>query len=56
MLLNTTTDELNKLTADCVTEELNDWLRDCGTEELAVMLCVAKTLKRASRQSAATPT
>ena len=50
-MLNITVDELNELVANCATEELNDWLANCSTEELAVMLCVARTLKRASQSS-----
>ncbi|MCL2445776.1 MAG: hypothetical protein FWD06_03290 [Oscillospiraceae bacterium] len=46
MLVDITKEELNEMLAQCTTEALNEWLDTCTNEELAMLVCVARTLRK----------
>jgi len=46
MLVDITKEELDEMLAQCTNEALNEWLDTCTTEELAMLVCVARTLRQ----------
>ena len=52
---NVSIEELTNILAECATEQLNEWLADCSTEEIAVMLCAAKTWRKAQQTTSLQP-
>ncbi|MCL2447023.1 MAG: hypothetical protein FWD06_09690 [Oscillospiraceae bacterium] len=45
-MINFTKEQFDEILADCTDEALNEWLDTCTNEELAVLVCVARTMRQ----------
>ncbi|MCL2531763.1 MAG: hypothetical protein FWE40_06370 [Oscillospiraceae bacterium] len=52
MLIDITKEELDEMLAQCTNEALNEWLETCTSEELALLVCVARTLRKGREATA----